>query len=405
MNSTRILTAMTVLATASMAMACPFCAAPSLTLGEQLDGADAAVLVEWVAGKEPTEKLPGSTTYNIVEVVRGSKDVLKKGKPVVLSRFRVGKKGDLFVLLGTKGKIIEWGSPLEVTKKSYQYMIEAPSPGTNPVKRLAYYLKFFENEDSMIANDAYAEFANAPYDDITKLAKQMPREKIQKWLLSDTTSVTRIGLYGLMLGLCGNEKDAELMQEKINQSTGDFRLGIDGVISGYLLLTGAKGLDDIDRTKLKNLYLVDKNGKHILDKDGEKQPIPFSETYAAMQALRFMWTYGEGRIDKDRLRQSMRLLLTRSELADLVIADLARWKDWAVADDVMALYTAEEYNIPSIKRAIVRFMLVASRDYQPGDNVQVPEYVTKAKSHLATIKKTDPATYRQAERFFLLNRR
>ena len=32
--------------------ACPFCSAPSLTLTEQLAGADATVLVKWTGGKE-----------------------------------------------------------------------------------------------------------------------------------------------------------------------------------------------------------------------------------------------------------------------------------------------------------------------------------------------------------------
>ena len=42
--------------------ACPFCSAPSLTLSEQLTQADAAVLVQWVDGKMPTEKSAGTTT-------------------------------------------------------------------------------------------------------------------------------------------------------------------------------------------------------------------------------------------------------------------------------------------------------------------------------------------------------
>ena len=385
--------------------ACPFCSAPSLTLSEQLDQADAAVLVEWVSGKEPTEKTPGETTYKISEVILGGKQGLKKEEKVTLYRYRVAKKGDLFVLLGTQGKVIEWGAPLEVTKTSYKYMVEAPKPGTETVKRLAYYLNFFEHKDSMIANDAYAEFANAPYEDITKLSKQMPRKKIRDWLISKDTSVTRIGLYGLLMGLCGNDEDANLMAKKINAPTGDFRLGIDGVMSGYLLLTGAKGLDVIDETKLKNLYVVDSKGEFVLGKDGEKQPVPFSETYAAMQALRFMWTYGNERIPKDRLRQSMRILLDRSELADLVVADLARWKDWTVQDRLMELYDAEEFNIPSIKRAIVRYMLVCSKDFPSGDAVEVPEHAKKATKHLATLKKKDPKTVREAERFFLINRR
>src|SRR5690606_1580063 len=107
----------------------------------------------------------------------------------------------------------------------------------------------------------------------------------RKWVMNPETPVTRLGLSGLMLGLCGTEEDAKLMQQKVTEQTDDFRLGIDGIMGGYLLLTGEKGLGILDETKLKN------------------KKAPFSETYAAMSALRFMWDYGDGRISKDRLRQ------------------------------------------------------------------------------------------------------
>ena len=213
----------------------------------------------------------------------------------------------------------------------------------------------------------------------------MPREKIRKWITNRDTPATRLGLYGLLLGLSGTAKDAELMKKKIIEETDDFRLGIDGVISGYLLLTGAKGLDVVDNAKLKN------------------KEVPFSETYAAMQALRFIWSYGEDNIDKERLRQSMRILLDRPELADLVIADLARWKDWSVQDRLMNLYGADEYNIPSIKRAVVRYMLVCSKDAPQGDAAETPDYVEDAKEHLETLRDKDPKTVREAERFFFIN--
>jgi hypothetical protein len=113
-----------------------------------------------------------------------------------------------------------------------------------------------------------------------------------------------------------------------------------------------------------------------------------------------MWTYGD-RIEKDRLRQSMRILLDRPELADLVIADLARWEDWSVIDRLMTLYDAEEYGIPSIKRAIVRYMLVASKD-KPEEGEDLA-HVQKAEDYLAELRNKDPKTVKQAERFFFVN--
>lgn len=366
-----------------LAAACPFCSAPSLTLSEQMAQADAAVLVQWVGGKPGTEDDAGTTTFEIVEVARAPKATLKKGDKVTLVPYRAGKKGNLFLLTGTKGAAaVEWGSPIEVTETSYQYIVQAPSPETAQEKRLAYFGKFLEFPDQLISNDAYAEFANAPYKDIAPLAKTMDHERVRKWILNAETPVTRLGLYGLMLGLCGNAEDAKLMEQKITQETDDFRLGIDGLMGGYLLLTGDKGLDTLDHTKLRN------------------KKVPFSETYAAMSALRFMWDYGDNRISKDRLRQSMRLLLDRPELADLVIADLARWKDWSVQDDLMKLYGADEYNIPSIKRAIVRYMMVSTKDVPEG--ADHPEHVTRGEKYLAELEAKDPKTVSEAKRFFFV---
>jgi hypothetical protein len=379
---------------------CPFCSAPSLTLSEQLAQADAAVLVEYVEGQKPApasaetaggagsspakKRVDASTTYRIREVIHGPREILKKGDSITLARYRAGKKGDLFILTGTKGTTIEWSSPLEVTEASYKYIAEAPKPEEPAAKRLKYFLNFMEFPDQLVANDAYAEFSNAPYNDITAISDAMSRENVRKWITSPDTPATRLGLYGLMLGLCGKDEDAKLMEAKITEKTDDFRLGIDGVMSGYLLLKGNDGLDLIDKTKLEN------------------RDIPFSETYAAMQALRFMWTYGEERVEKERLRKSMRVLLDRPELADLVIADLARWKDWEIQDRLMDLYGADEYNIPSIKRAIVRYMLVSTKDKPAGDNVEIPEHVAKGQKHLDALREQDPRTVKEAERFFFL---
>lgn len=383
---------------ATIASACPFCSAPSLTLSEQLTQADAAVLVQWVEGKAPTEKETGSTTYAVIEVARGPKDKLKKDDKINVPRFRAGKKGDLFMLFGTKDKEIDWNSPLEVTETTYQYIVQAPSPETATTKRLEYFLKFLEYPDQLVSNDAYGEFANAPYEDIVKIRDKMDRAKISKWVTNKETSPTRLGLYGLLLGLCGNDEDVKLMQTKINEQTEDFRLGIDGLISGYLLLTGDKGLDVIDTEKLK------------------AKKVPFSETYAAMQALRFMWTYGGARIGQERLRQSMRELLDRPELADLVVADLARWEDWSVQDRLMKLYGEGEYNIPSIKRAIVRYLLTAAKvhpakaedpkdDKSPKTPVKpddLPASALQARANLEKLRDKDPKTVKEAERFFFL---
>jgi hypothetical protein len=369
------------------AAACPFCSAPSLTLGEQYGKADAAILVGWASGEMPSKEKLGSTTYEIMQVARTPVKSIEKGKKITIERYRPGKKGDLSLLLGSraKGETLEWGSPLDVTAAGYDYIVDAPSGDAKAEKRLSYYLKFLENSDRLVADDAYAEFANAPYKDIVPLAKQFPRASLRKWIVSPDVPPTRIGLYGLMLGLCGNADDAALMESKITESTDGFRLGIEGVMGGYLLITGEKGLETIEKSKLQS------------------KEVPFSETYAAMQALRFLWTYGSGRIPAERLRSSMRLLLDRPEVSDLVIADLARWKDWSVQRRVMDLYGAEGYEIPSIKRAVIRYMIASTKDVGPGGGEEKPpQHVADGTRLLQQLRDKDAKMVNEVERFFFL---
>lgn len=370
---------------AQSAPACEFCNAPFLTISEQLDQANAVVLVTWKGGKKGDERSLGSTRYEISKVVKGSSPALKQGGNIRLPRYRSGKKGDLFLLLGSRGVNVNWGSPLEVSAGSFKYAENAPGPKEAGAKRLRYFVDYLEFPDPIIANDAYAEFAHASYKDITKIADAMPRDRLRKWLTSSDTPPTRLGLYGLLLGLCGKKEDAKLMHGKIVAKSDEFRLGIDGIMAGYLMLAGEEGLTVIENAKLKN------------------KKAPFTETYAAIQAMRFIWNYGGGKVSKARLRQAMRTLLDRPELADLVITDLARWKDWSVQDRLMKLYGTEEYNAPSVKRAIVRFMLASVQDVKDATaGADLPPHVVNGKKYVAAIEKQDPKTVRDVKRFLFI---
>lgn len=374
---------------AAVAWACPFCSGPQLTLAEQIEQADAVVLVKWTGGEPAKEKFAGETNYEIAELLAPAKVPAEQkfgpGDELTLVRYRAARKGDLFLLFGTKtGAALEWGSPMEVSQDGFKYLKNLPPPAEEPEKRLTYVLKHLEHPDAMVSADAYGEFAKANYDDIAKLKNEMPREKLREWLVAPETSASRLGLFGLMLGLCGEEQDVALMEEKITNAPGDFRLGIDGVMGGYLLLAGEKGLEVLENTKLKDPEAA------------------FSETYAAMGAIRFMWQYGKGQIPAERLRLSMRLLLEKPELADLVIADLARMEDWDAQDKLMTMYGEGEFDIPSIKRSIIRYMLVSTKFKPTSPEQSEPEHVLKGKKYLAQLEERDPKTVKDAKRFWVV---
>lgn len=364
-----------------VSQACPFCSAPVLTLVEQYEKADASVVATWVSSTKPEENRSGKTTYRIVKLLNDPTGKLKVGGDLTIDRYRTGKTNDQFLMMATKEDSLVWGSPIEATPELVDYLTGIPR-GKSSEQRMTYFLKFLEHKQDDIASDAYAQFANAPYKEIVPLAKHFPRDNLRKWVSDPATQQTRMGLYGLMLGLCGGEEDARAMEKRIIEPVkkDDFRLGIDGVMGGYLLLTGEAGLAKLEQMKLK-------------DKE-----MPFSEVYSVMQALRFLWSYSPGKIAPDRLRTAMRLLLDRPELADLVIADLARWKDWSVQERLFQIYGQGEYNIPSTKRAIIRFMLVSQRDIPTGSR-ETPPYVTRGREYMESLRKKDPKMVADVERF------
>jgi hypothetical protein len=72
-------------------------------------------------------------------------------------------------------------------------------------------------------------------------------------------------------------------------------------------------------------------------------------------ALRFL---GEESaiVSRERVLASLRLLLAEPKLADLVIADLARWQDWSVIDRLTGLFeTATADNI-FVREPIVNYL-------------------------------------------------
>ena len=379
------------LATAATGYSQFFCSLGSSppTLAESLDSASSVVLAQRLSpehpadededNESPEETKTVTTTWRVLQVLKGSPS-LAVGQQIVVNDRQRGRPGEQYVLMDylvDDGKSYEWGNQHDITPASWNYLRRLPEPEIPPVQRLTYVLNFLEHSDSIIAADAYLEFENADFKHLEQLARQLSPDKIRPWLVNADSSQSRREVYGKLLGLCGDASDALWLEKAILNSNGEFRLGLQGVVSGYLLLRKDKGLDVLD--------------KHVF----ENRSAIFSETFAGMNALRFMWTYGGDRISPDRLRRSMRLLLERPDIADLALGDLARWKDWSVQDVVMTKYGTGEFSVPSYKRAVVRYLISSIEDVSnaPGQSPQgqsPPAHVSHGKELLETLRQKDP---------------
>jgi hypothetical protein len=346
---------------------------------------DAACLLQWISSSPANEFGIHEGCFQVVEVLKCPPQAARKGDRVSLQWSREAGEKSLYFTLGMrnpKGPGIVWEEPFECTCVGFDYVAHAPAFGGKLQKRLPYFLQFLDSPDPFIIPDARAELAQASLEDLVALVPYMPRDKFRKMMVDPTIRMDRLSFPSLMLGLCGDAEDAKLFAAKITEKPrnfpDDFRPGVELLITGYLMLAGESGLDHLDAWRFRD------------------SSAPFSETIAAMRALEITWHKGNGKIKKDRLVQSMRLLLAHPELADLVIPDLAHWRDWGSLDRIAGLYGQGHFNIPSIKRAVIRY-LQSCVDAKPTD-VQ-PAQAAAAKRHLERIRRDDPKIFAEAERF------
>ena len=219
--------------------------------------------------------------------------------------------------------------------------------------------------------------------DIVAVADKLPKENLRRWLADSKTPVTRQAGYGLMLGLCGGPAEAQFLEQRIGAIDPERQVGIEGLMFGYLLLTGEDGL-----AKIEKLYLANRKAE-----DGA--------TYAAFQAVRYFWSYGNGKITPARMQQSMRLLLGRPTFFESAVTDLARWKDWSLHEKLMQLYGTKGFSETSTKKAIIRYMIASTKDVDK-DASDMPPQVLAGRKCLEQLRERDPKLVGETEKFFLL---
>lgn len=359
------------------AWACPFCGPPQSRLSERLAKNDVTVLAEWLESSPDKNGVGGKTQFRVIERIRGPEGKLTflKGDPITLPRELNGEPGQRCLLFGRKEDELIWETPVPLSEEAERYIRKFPAADDPLAKRLDYFLGYLEAKDSLIAMDALAEFAVVPYSDVATMAAKLPPEKLRVWLTDEQTVPQRLGLYGMMLGLCGTAEDAELLRSKIESPKSDYPFGLDGLTFGYLLLTKSEGLDVLDEIKLR------------------PQTTKPEELALIIAALRVMWTDGGDRIPSERLRRSMRLCLNRPEIAGPASTDLARWEDWSIQDRLMSLYGAKDFDDSHTRKAIAGYFVAASKS-------KLAEVKLQARKNLDKLRERDPDVVKAAERFY-----
>ena len=350
-------------------LACPFCSAINLTFAEQIKTNDIVVIAELLEIPEPVAdpdlELPKSR-FRVTDVIKGH-SIVPNG-----AEFRsllVGQHpiGDKFLVMGVDPPNVAWSTPMKASDRVVGYLRKIQELPKSGAKRLAFFQKYFEDEESVLAFDAYDEFAAAPYEDVRALKDDMNREQLVKWIQGSDTLTNRRRLYFTMLGVCGEDSDIAMLEEFIRSGDRKKQAGLDALIACYLTLKGRAGLDLVTDTFLK-------------DKEVE-----YVDTLAAVSALRFHGTEIDI-VPKKAIVKSIRTLLDRPKIADMIIPDLARWEDWSVMERLVQMFKDADEETSWLRVPIASYLRACPH----------PE----AKNHIADLQKIDPDAIKRAD-FFL----
>jgi hypothetical protein len=364
------------------AAACPFCSAVSLTFSQEIAQSDAAVIARLVEPPAPGSLLPRAEgplpkgKFTVVEVLKGGAAVDAAGllgpdaKPLETILLEEKPVGTLFLLMAVEPPKLVWSSPILVSDRAVGYIRRL---GTLPEKgpdRLAFFQQHLEDEDDTLARDAYDEFAVSPYADVKGLKDRMDPAQLLAWIENPKVQANRRRLYATMLGVCGTPEAAErigriLEGADLGPDNAEVRSGLDALIACYITLRGQAGLDLVDR------LFLERTGKDI----------PFAETYAAVMALRFLGEESDI-VPRDRVLASLRLLLDEPKLADLVVADLARWQDWSVVGRLVGIFKDATADNIFVREPIVNYLRACP----------LPE----AAAAITELEKIDPEAVRRA---------
>jgi hypothetical protein len=374
--------ALSVAAVGFVARACPFCSAVSLTFAQEIAQSQAAVIARLVEpppaaslGPRADGPLP-KAKFVVVEPLKGADLLAEAGltggdaKQIETIMLEEKPVGSLFLIMGVEPPNLVWSSPIGVSDRAVAYLKQLADLPEKGADRLAFFQQHLEDADETLARDAYDEFAVAPYADVRDLRDRMNPAQLLAWIENPKVQANRRRLYATMLGVCGSPADAERIGKildgtAVTEDQAEIRSGLDALIACYVTLRGPEGLDLVD-----SLFLQRK------DRD-----IPFTETYAAVMALRFLGEESQI-VPRQRVLQSLRILLDEPKLADLVIADLARWQDWSAIGKLTELFEKAEADNIFVREPVVNYLRACP----------LPE----AAAALVKLEKIDPEAVRRA---------
>lgn len=304
------------------------------TFAERTAESELVVFMELVGAvpKDSEEK----STFEIVEVLKGG-DLVRVGDKISVNIWQNAKVGDEFWCTGTSRPTIAWDWPVPVSKRAREYLTRLPTLPKSGPDRYQFFFEYLGDEE-IPARDACDEFESLTYDQLVELKPALKRDQLLKWIRDQELVASRRRLVFRMLGICGNNDDVPLLEELLASSDPRDRKALDGLIACYLHLHGEPALKLIEEKYLRN-----KNATN-------------EETFATIMAIRH-YDQQKGSLTREQLRGALKQMLKRPDLADLVMVDLIRWKDWTAIDECFELFRNADPANKYVRVVAARYLL------------------------------------------------
>jgi hypothetical protein len=348
---------------ATLAQGCPFCSALAPTLSDDLKDSSVAVMARHESVSVDKDGLR-VCRLRVLEVFKGNANLLNS--VIELPEVDVLSHDGVFWLVGYGKGSIMWGKPKATSSGAVTYLRGLTAQPRDQQRPLAYFLPYLQHPDELIAADAYNEFADANFKDICQLKEKLDRNWIIDVVRDPSVPVHRRRLCWTLLSQCGTPDDTLLFDEllRLRQADQKFNPAMDSAIACFISLGGESALSRIERDYL------------------EKPDASYLDVFAAVSAIRVHGT-DLNVLPRQRLAIALGKILSRAELADLVIADLARWEDWSAIDRVVTLFETATEETHFIKPVVVLYLKACP--------------LAEADTALNRLRALDPQTIRAAE--------
>jgi hypothetical protein len=391
--------------------ACPFCNAAMQTLSQELESASVALIavlekpMPLTGLDDPATAESAAATFRVVQVLRGG-EFLKGAKTIEVVYFGEEAPDKEFFITGLAGvtgpDTLDWTNPIPLSLIAADYIRKLPTVPVEGADRLAFFQEYLRSDDPLLMQDSYDEFARSPYAALIALEPRMNRGKLVEWINDSQVGPASRRLFLTMLGICGKTDDVAMLEALMNYDYLRMQPGIAAALAASMAVgpnVGAGLVDEMIHTEERRrresldalvacyLKLKGPDGMALVEELFLKNPkVDYTQLHSVIMALRF---HGEETdvIPKERLLESMRLVLDHHDLADQVITDLTRWEDWEIMPRLVEMFKESEEG-DWIRQPVAAYLLVAEE--QEGN---VGEQATAAIAELETL---DPETVKRA---------